>query len=187
LTPETGGLDRHAIARPTASRYLEYMPFTCHVLVVANRTVDSPELLGAIRERAERGPVAVTLLAPCTWSEREATQERVDAAIGWLAEAGVRADGLLGDADPIVAVQEAWDPARYDEVIVSTLSAPQSTWVQIDLPHRVSKLTDCPVRHVIAQPPAPPRPAATRAQPRRRGPVEAALSLLQVRGASRGL
>ncbi len=42
------------------------MAFTTHLLVVANRTVDSPELLDALRERAQRGPIHATLLAPTT-------------------------------------------------------------------------------------------------------------------------
>ena len=40
------------------------MAFITHLLVVANRTVDSPELLDALRQRAEQGPIHVTLLAP---------------------------------------------------------------------------------------------------------------------------
>ena len=50
------------------------MAFTTHLLVVANRTVDSPELLDALKERAQRGPIHVTLLAPTTWSERGTTR-----------------------------------------------------------------------------------------------------------------
>ena len=37
------------------------------ILVVANRTADSDELLNALRERAREGPLAVTLLIPATW------------------------------------------------------------------------------------------------------------------------
>lgn len=39
------------------------MAFTTHLLVVANRTVDSPELLDALKRRAERGAVHATLLS----------------------------------------------------------------------------------------------------------------------------
>jgi len=50
-----------------------------------------------------------------------------------------------------VAVSEAWDPARYDEIIVSTLPTGVSRWLQIDLPRQVAKLTDAPVAHVVAK------------------------------------
>ena len=74
---------------------------------------------------------------------------------------------MLGDADPIVAVQEAWDPGRYDEVVVSTLADGASRWLQIDLPHRVAKLTDCQVRHVAvpARRPGAAAPAAAARAP----------------------
>ena len=154
------------------------MAFTKHLLVVANRTVDSPELLAALGERAEQGPVHVTLLAPAAWSEREDAQRRLAAAIDGLSALGVPAEGALGDADPILAVQEAWDPGRYDEVVVSTLTEGASRWLQIDLPHRVARLTDCQVHHVavpvrrLAERPATPPPP-------RRGRLESVLSLMR--------
>jgi hypothetical protein len=159
------------------------MAFTTHVLVVANRTVDSPELMDALTQRAQDGRIHVTLLAPTLWSEREEAQGRMDTAIATLKAAGIEAEGMPGDADPIVAVQEAWNPGRYDEVVVSTLTEGASRWLQIDLPHRVARLTDCQVRHIAVpvrsaqpQPPSPP--------PARRPMLESVLSLM--RSSTRG-
>ena len=154
------------------------MAFTTHLLVVANRTVDSPELLDAIRQRAERGPIHVTMLAPSGYSERSEAQRRLQSAAASLAAAGVESEGMLGDADPIVAVQETWNPGRYDEVIVSTLAAGASQWLQIDLPHRVAKLTDCQVRHV-AVPERRPTPPAPASPPERRPMLERVVSLMR--------
>jgi hypothetical protein len=68
-------------------------------------------------------------------------------------------DGRLApDSDPIVAAHEAWDPNAMDEIIVCTLPTGVSKWLQVDLPHRVAKLTDAPVTHVIAHE-AQPAPA----------------------------
>jgi hypothetical protein len=72
--------------------------------------------------------------------------------------AGLEVSGSVGDRDPVVAVHEAWDPRRFDDVIVSTLPTGASRWLQIDLPHRVERVTDVPVRHVVARPPEEPRP-----------------------------
>lgn len=155
------------------------MPFRAHLLVVANQTVDSPELLSALQHRADAGPIHVTFLSPCAYAQREAVQQRVDAAIAALGQAGVEATSLLGDADPIVAVHEAWNPARYDEIIVSTLAAPVSRWMQIDVPHRVAKLTDCRVHHVESDlPPAAP-PRAPSPPPAHRPLLESVLSLMR--------
>jgi hypothetical protein len=48
------------------------------------------------------------------------------------------------------AVHDAWDPARFDEVIVSTLPGEASRWTRNDLPHRVAAYTGVPVTHVVA-------------------------------------
>ena len=42
------------------------MADSARVLVVANRTAESPELLGALKERAARGACEFTLLVPST-------------------------------------------------------------------------------------------------------------------------
>jgi len=153
------------------------MPIRTHLLVVANQTVDSPDLLDALAERGQQGPVHVTLLAPVLWSEREEARARLDEACEGLRARGIESDGVLGDADPIVAVQETWDPGRFDEIVVSTFATGASRWMQIDLPHRVAKLTDCTVRHVVSHPAR--EPVATAPPPEPRGLLESAVGLLR--------
>ena len=155
------------------------MAAVTHVLVVANQTVDAPALRAALIGRAGRGPIHATLLVPAAWSQRDTAQRRLSSALAALERAGIPAAGELGDADPIVAVQEAWNPGRFDEVIVATLAEGSSRWLQIGLPHRVAKLTDCPVQHVEIRVPEP-RAAPRRPPPRpRRGAVDTVLSFLQ--------
>jgi hypothetical protein len=154
------------------------MAFTTHLLVVANRTVDSPELLAAIKQRNEQGPVHATMLVPAAWSERAQAERRLQSAVASLSAGGIQAEGMLGDADPIVAVQEAWNPGRYDEVVVSTLTEGASRWLQIDLPHRVARLTDCQVKHVAV----PERRSEERSAtppPERRPMLERVASLMR--------
>jgi hypothetical protein len=136
------------------------------VLVVANVTAASDDLIDALQARAERGAVTFTLLMPAQQigaAGRDAAQARVGEALEKWHAAGLEATGILGDADPVEAVQEAWDPRSYDEVIVSTLPGQTSKWVRADLPHRVARITDAQVTHVVArdratvqgEPPAP--------------------------------
>jgi hypothetical protein len=120
--------------------------FKYRVLVIACRTADSPELHKAMGTRCELGPAAFTLVVPRAGSGTATIQDLVD----HLREAGFEVDGFDADADPIVAFQEAWDPGRFDEVIVSTLPTEASRWLQIDLPHRVARIADAPVTHVVA-------------------------------------
>ena len=158
------------------------MAIRTHLLVVANQTVDSPDLLAALEERAAQGPIRVTLLAPVLWSEREDARARLDTACEAVRQRGIECEGLLGDGDPMVAVQEVWNPGRFDEIVVSTFATGASRWMQIDLPHRVAKLTDCTVRHVESRPPT--EPVAPTPPPEHPGLLESAAGLL--RTATRG-
>lgn len=132
------------------------MAFKYQVLVVANRTADSPELLDALRARAENDSVAFTLLVPARAvgpQGREEAHRTMTGAVERMRQAGLEVEGVVGHADPIDAVFETWDPKRFDEVIVSTLPGAASRWLEVDLPHRVARHTGVTVRHVLAQEP----------------------------------
>jgi hypothetical protein len=123
------------------------------VLVVANVTASSDELLTALRERAEAGACRFTLVMPGTGADRS---ERLEAALDRMRDAGLEnVDGSIGDPDPLVAVMDLWDPMKFDDIVVSTLPTGSSRWMGLDLPHRLEKLTSVPVRHVVSQPPRP--------------------------------
>ena len=124
-----------------------------HVLVVANVTAASTDLIQAIKDRAEKGPIDVTLLMPGQGpglAGREAVRGRLDEALATYREAGIDAEGVCGDANPFDAVAELWDPRHHDEVIVSTLPGQSSRWISSDLPARIRRLTGAPVTHVVA-------------------------------------
>ena len=123
------------------------------VLVLANVTAASGDLIDAIKQRAEKGPIDVTLLMPGQgpgMSGKEAVRGRLDAALAAWREAGIEAEGICGDANPLDALAETWDPRKHDEVIVSTLPGQSSRWIAGDLPARVGKFTGASVTHVVA-------------------------------------
>ena len=126
------------------------------VLVVANVTASAPELLAELKARAERGPTSFTLVVPATpfGGGRAAANESLNR------EAGLEADGAVGVPDPICAVEDVWDPKRFDEIIVSTLPMRVSKWLHGGLPERVGKLTGAPVTHIVSAPPKPPVPTS---------------------------
>jgi len=139
------------------------MAWKTSVLMVANVTADSDELLEAMRQLAARGPVSFLLLVPATGggsAGREAAGRRLDSALARMRAAGLEVDGRIADQDPVVAARDAWDPAAFDEVIVSTLPTDASRWLLVDLPHRVERITGVHVHHVIASEPKP-APSAT--------------------------
>jgi hypothetical protein len=155
------------------------MAASANVLVVANLTAASTQLLEALKARAERSPIKVTLVMPATGpglGGREAVRARLDEALEGMRSAGLEADGVIGDTDPMEAVAECFDPARHDEAIVCTLPGRSSKWLQHDFPHRVARYTGVPVTHVVADD-LRPVPAATPA-PEHERPALGPLSVL---------
>jgi hypothetical protein len=129
------------------------------VLVVAHATASSPQLLEALVARAEPGSLHVTLLLPAQrigFAAKEEARATLDEALAQYREHGLEAEGVVGDSDPMVAVAELWDPLRFDEIIVSTLPGSVSRWLQADLPHRIGRLTDAQVTHVLSSTPQAP-------------------------------
>lgn len=157
------------------------MAWKFSVLVVANVTAGSDELLAALTDRAGRDPTAFTLLVPPTSGgkeSREAAESQLATALERFHSAGLEAEGRIGDVDPVAAVSDTWDPRRWDEIVVSTLPTGTSRWLQVDLPHRVERMTGVPVEHVVSQPPR--KPIATEPVPERE--KQGLLAPLQVLG-----
>jgi hypothetical protein len=122
------------------------------VLVIANQTADSEELLAALKDRAGGGSISFTLLVPAGPTARDQAGARLDTAVERMRAAGLEVEGVLAhNSDPFGAVREVWDPASFDEIVVSTLPTGVSKWLQVDLPHRIQKHTDAPVKHVVAR------------------------------------
>jgi hypothetical protein len=143
------------------------MAWTFSVLVVANVTATSDELVAALRERAGRDRCAFTLVVPAPGVGplgREAGERTLAEALERLRAEGLEADGIVGDHDPVGAIDDVWDPTRFDEVVISTLPTGLSKWLQVDLPHRAERATGVTVTHVVAEPP----PQAPRTEPVRR-------------------
>jgi hypothetical protein len=113
------------------------------VLIVAHRTAATPKLLERVRARAAEGTSSFTLLVPRPYWDPETEQAAatVELAVPLLEEAvGAHVDAMIGASDPFVAVQEALEGGRFDEVIVSTLPERVSHWLRRDLPHRIEAL-----------------------------------------------
>jgi hypothetical protein len=122
------------------------------VLVVAHKTAATQPLLDAVHDRASRGPVEFTLLVPnpahglhrvVDPEDQDMAEARgvLDHAIPRLSEAaGSHVQGMIGDTNPHMAIEDAVNLHGFDEIIISTLSPRVSRWLKLDLPSKLSGL-----------------------------------------------
>ena len=120
-----------------------------HVLVIANQTIVGGPLLAAIRERAQAGPVDLTLVAP---ADQPGVQQRLEQALAELKREGIEATGHIGDADPVTAALNAVHDEHVDEIIVSTFPAATSGWLRRNVVGRIEGGAGLPVKHVVVEP-----------------------------------
>jgi hypothetical protein len=132
------------------------------ILILAHKTAATPALLAAVKERASAGPASFTLLVPklthglhkvvdAEDQEADEAHEVLALALPLLEEAaGGHVDGIVGDPNPLDAVQDAVNLRGFEEIIVSTLPARVSRWLRLDLPHKLEGL-GIPVTTVTAK------------------------------------
>lgn len=131
------------------------------VLVTAHKTATTPSLVEAVRERAARGPAIFTLVVPnvahglhrvVDAEDQDQTEAEavIAAALPVLQEAaGGQVRGIIGDPNPLDAIQDAVNIYGFDEIIISTLPAKVSRWLRLDLPSKLKGL-GLPVTTVTA-------------------------------------
>jgi nucleotide-binding universal stress UspA family protein len=130
------------------------------ILVVANETVGGHTLRSMILERSLDVREEVLVVTPALNSPlkhwvsdeddaRAAAQERLEASLARLAEAGVDARGEVGDGDPLQAVEDALRTFGADEIIISTHPEGRSNWLERDVVTKARERFTVPITHVI--------------------------------------
>ncbi|MGV9801206.1 amino acid permease [Mycobacterium sp. NPDC003449] len=137
------------------------------VLVLANQTVQSGELLdelrriGADRDAVYRvvvpaSPIDTGVAAthgPLDISEatQRAAQTRLDQTLTTLRSESLDADGELGDYRPLRALSAAVEAFHPDQIVISTLPPEDSVWQRFDVVDRARAEHQIPVTHVVAR------------------------------------
>src|SRR3954451_944520 len=116
-------------------------PHQRQILVVANRTAATPDLLDAVKRYAQEQPTTFALLIPDA-PRSEHTDWTLELALPHLQRAaGGPVEGLTGTSgDPFDAIQNVLADGHYDGIIISTLPKRVSQWLRRDLPKRVAAL-----------------------------------------------
>jgi hypothetical protein len=130
------------------------------ILVIANETVGGRKLRELLRERSEGVREEVLVVSPAlnsplrTWTSdedgaRAAAQERLDASLSQLREAGINARGEVGDGDPLQAIEDALRTFGADEIVLSTHPEGRSNWLERGVVDGARNRFDVPITHVV--------------------------------------
>lgn len=131
------------------------------ILVVANETSEGRTLRTTIRSRApDPGLVRVLLVAPALNSRvrhwlsdeddaRRAAEERLRRTLDRLDEDEIRAEGIVGDADPLQAIDDALRVFPADEIVIATHREGHSNWLARGLVERARGRYTQPIVHVV--------------------------------------
>lgn len=127
---------------------------TAAVLVVSDGAVATPAPLDAIRGRAARAPAGFRLLipnpAPAEWHPTHPERhDKVTEAEQVLANALPLVEEAAGSPvggsvsirhDAMDAIEETLRTGQFDEIMLATHPHGVSSWLHVDLPHRIARL-----------------------------------------------
>jgi GABA permease len=129
------------------------------VLVVANQTVGGEELKAEILKRGAARP-ELRIVVPVLVSrshyltsdiDRELAEarQRLAATLSWAHDQGFEAVGTVGDASPLIAIEDELRRFAADELIISTHIPERSNWLEAGVVERARAELEIPVTHVM--------------------------------------
>jgi hypothetical protein len=150
-------IDHHA--NPEEFQRLHYQPKPVkpvgkRYLLLANRTLEEPWLLPRLVELAEGGAHFHIVVAPTPvdrWGDPSddkglgLASYRLRHVVDKLHEAGIEAEGEVGNTDPLRAVTRAIEHQPADEILIATLPLGASHWLDVDLPAALHRRFALPV------------------------------------------
>jgi hypothetical protein len=130
------------------------------ILVVANETLASAELLQAVQQARPAYRAQVLVVAPALnskvrhWASdddgaRADAQRRLDESLVRLADLGLDVRGEVGDSDPVQAIDDALRTFGADEIIISTHPEGRSNWLERGEVERARQRFAVPIAHVV--------------------------------------
>ncbi len=120
-----------------------------HTLVVATKTVAAPDLVNRMKERANVRPHRFTIVCPRAEDVSEAQVVRdLASTMAALYRSDIDATGQPMSPDPFLAVKNAIEHYRIDDILISTFAGESSRWLEDDLIGRVREITDKSVEHI---------------------------------------
>jgi len=131
------------------------------ILLVANRTCPCHELHELLEARGARG-ARVVIVAPAlngrlahavsdTDGAFTDARARLATAVEHLGDAGIEAEGIVGDSNPLVAIEDVLARFSADEIVISSWPPGRSNWLEKNLIENARADFAVPVHHVISE------------------------------------
>ena len=135
------------------------------ILLVAGDAADADSLPRTMQARA-RNAALVLVVAPALnsrlrrWTSdedgaRAAAEARLHRCLARLREHGVRAEGVIGDADPLQAVADTLPTFPADELVIATGAERGARRLHRSVVERARARFGTPVLHVVPDPQLP--------------------------------
>jgi hypothetical protein len=134
-----------------------------HLLVVAAEEVAGADLVERLRDRAANGHAEVRVVAPAITGSAlkhamgdvdagiEAARERLATSCRRLERAGFEVSGTVGDADPLVAIEDELGAFPADEIVLVTRPDADARWLEDDLFERARERFQPEIVHVSVE------------------------------------
>jgi hypothetical protein len=145
---------RRAELRDELRKRIEAGPSSFYLLVPDTRAADYPDVSAAAAGVLQPSMTwwMTEYRGPATDEEASAqARQRLGQMLADLGAPGVPAEGDLGSAHPLEAMEKVFAGHRFDEIIVATLPRHLSRWLRADLPHRAERRFGLPVTTIITR------------------------------------
>jgi len=133
------------------------------LLVVVAEPIAGPQLRDQIERRAEGRDAAVRVVSPALTDSRlkhamgdvddaiADAGQRLEESLEEVRSAGVDASGSVGDSDPLLAIEDALEEFRADEILILTHEEGRGRWLEDDMFERARRKFEPPITHVVVE------------------------------------
>lgn len=132
------------------------------LLVIAAEEVVGDDLVARLRERID-GESELRIVAPAMAGSAvkhamgdvdagiEEARQRLEHSVERLEREGVKVSGAIGDADPLLAIEDALATFPADEILLVTHPDDEARWLEGDMFERARQKFEQPIVHVAIE------------------------------------
>jgi hypothetical protein len=134
------------------------------IVILANEAIGDPALAREIARHTSGRPAKARIVAPALVKspldlaagdvddEIADARHRLEASTAALQQSGIEATGDVGEADPVLALEDALRLFPADEVIVVAHPRDRATWLEQDVVERTRREIDIPITVIEIEP-----------------------------------